>query len=81
MKIIEKPEPPASNECCGSGSCCPCVWDYYRQQLALWQQQQAASPSEPAVKAAPERLASYLTTKCYSIAFVPEGPGRAEYST
>ncbi len=40
MKRIEKPEPPASNECCGSGSCCPCVWDYYREQLALWQQQQ-----------------------------------------
>jgi hypothetical protein len=40
MKLMEKPEPPASNECCGSGSCCPCVWDYYREQLALWQQQQ-----------------------------------------
>ncbi|MBU2426282.1 MAG: hypothetical protein KKA56_05345 [Gammaproteobacteria bacterium] len=38
--MIEKPEPPASNECCGSGSCCPCVWDYYREQLAIWQQQQ-----------------------------------------
>ncbi len=40
VKLLEKPEPPASNECCGSGSCCPCVWDYYREQLALWQQQQ-----------------------------------------
>lgn len=40
-KILVKPEPPESNECCGSGSCCPCVWDYYREQLALWQQQQA----------------------------------------
>ncbi|MBU2179775.1 MAG: hypothetical protein KJ930_10135 [Gammaproteobacteria bacterium] len=40
IKMIEKPEPPASNECCGSGSCCPCVWDYYREQLAIWQQQQ-----------------------------------------
>jgi hypothetical protein len=40
MKLIEKPEPPASNECCGSGSCCPCVWDYYREQMAIWQQQQ-----------------------------------------
>ncbi len=52
MKLIEKPEPPASNECCGSGSCCPCVWDYYRQQLALWQQQQATSQSDPAVTSA-----------------------------
>ena len=40
VKLLEKPEPPGSNECCGSGSCCPCVWDYYREQLALWQQQQ-----------------------------------------
>lgn len=42
VKLIEKPEPPGSNECCGSGSCCPCVWDYYREQLALWREQQAA---------------------------------------
>ncbi len=40
-KILVKPEPPESNECCGSGSCCPCVWDYYREQLAIWQHQQA----------------------------------------
>jgi len=40
VKLLEKPEPPGSNECCGSGSCCPCVWDYYREQLALWHQQQ-----------------------------------------
>jgi len=40
VTLMEKPEPPGSNECCGSGSCCPCVWDYYREQLALWQQQQ-----------------------------------------
>lgn len=46
VKIIEKPEPPASNECCGSGSCCPCVWDYYREQLGIWQQQQLAVPAE-----------------------------------
>ncbi len=52
VKLIEKPEPPGSNECCGSGSCCPCVWDYYREQLALWQQQQARlandTPPSPA---------------------------------
>ncbi len=40
-KLLEKPEPPASNECCGSGSCCPCVWDYYRDQMKLWRAQQA----------------------------------------
>jgi len=46
VKMIEKPEPPASNECCGSGSCCPCVWDYYREQLKLWQQQQLIASHE-----------------------------------
>jgi hypothetical protein len=45
-KILVKPEPPESNECCGSGSCCPCVWDYYREQLAIWQQQQLAEQQE-----------------------------------
>jgi hypothetical protein len=48
---MEKPEPPASNECCGSGSCCPCVWDYYRQQLQLWQQQQVTAAIEQGVDA------------------------------
>lgn len=48
---MEKPEPPASNECCGSGSCCPCVWDYYRQQLAIWQQlQRVAAKSKDTVE-------------------------------
>ena len=49
--LMEKPEPPASNECCGSGSCCPCVWDYYRQQLQLWQQQQVTAAIEQGVDA------------------------------
>jgi hypothetical protein len=35
----EEPVAPDSNECCGSGSCCPCVWDYYRAQQKAWQQQ------------------------------------------
>ncbi|RVU35634.1 hypothetical protein EOE67_13545 [Rheinheimera riviphila] len=52
VKIIEKPEPPASNECCGSGSCCPCVWDYYRDQLHIWQQQQQMTSLELKVKEA-----------------------------
>ncbi|OBP14961.1 hypothetical protein A5320_13970 [Rheinheimera sp. SA_1] len=54
VKIIEKPEPPASNECCGSGSCCPCVWDYYRDQLSLWQQQLVTSPEMAAKETSPE---------------------------
>ena len=38
---MEKPERPANDDCCGGGSCCPCVWDYYFQQLSLWEAQQA----------------------------------------
>lgn len=45
--ILEEPQPPESNECCGSGSCCPCVWDYYREQHALWRAQQANKSSDP----------------------------------
>lgn len=46
--LIEKPERPLDNECCGGGACQPCVWDYYFEQLELWQkqQQQVAKNSE-----------------------------------
>jgi Oxidoreductase-like protein, N-terminal len=32
----EEPVAPESSDCCGSGSCCPCVWDYYRAQQKAW---------------------------------------------
>ena len=32
----EEPVEPESSDCCGSGSCCPCVWDYYRAQQKAW---------------------------------------------
>ncbi|WP_199609507.1 oxidoreductase-like domain-containing protein [Flocculibacter collagenilyticus] len=35
-KNMMKPKRPESNECCGSGSCCPCVWDDYREKLKAW---------------------------------------------
>ncbi|WP_296300071.1 oxidoreductase-like domain-containing protein [Rheinheimera sp.] len=64
MKLIEKPEPPGSNECCGSGSCCPCVWDYYREQLALWQQQQASLQSaEQAAEKTAEQAVPHNTAQ------------------
>lgn len=31
-----KPQRPAPDECCGGGSCCPCVWDEYREALKQW---------------------------------------------
>ena len=41
QEVIEKPERPLDNECCGGGACQPCVWDHYFEQLELWQKQQA----------------------------------------
>lgn len=38
---MEKPDKPAPNECCGGGSCCPCVWDDYFDKLQQWQEHQA----------------------------------------
>jgi hypothetical protein len=44
-----EPQPPADNECCGSG-CDPCVWDLYalerekyRAAMRDWQARQAAA--------------------------------------
>ncbi|WP_210794751.1 oxidoreductase-like domain-containing protein [Pseudoalteromonas ostreae] len=34
-----KPSRPAADQCCGGGSCCPCVWDEYREALKTWRQQ------------------------------------------
>lgn len=34
-----KPSRPAADQCCGGGSCCPCVWDEYREALKIWRQQ------------------------------------------
>ncbi|WP_392344874.1 oxidoreductase-like domain-containing protein [Pseudoalteromonas prydzensis] len=36
---IAKPIRPASDECCGGGSCCPCVWDEYKEELKVWRLQ------------------------------------------
>ncbi|WP_165722630.1 MULTISPECIES: oxidoreductase-like domain-containing protein [unclassified Pseudoalteromonas] len=35
-QLPQKPEKPKSDECCGGGSCCPCVWDEYKEKLATW---------------------------------------------
>lgn len=40
-KLLEKPIPPNDNECCGSGSCNPCVWDHYYAELQKWRIEQA----------------------------------------
>lgn len=38
---IEKPFPPADDDCCGGGACNPCVWDHYYAQLQTWRIEQA----------------------------------------
>ncbi|MBQ4799142.1 hypothetical protein J8L73_08355 [Pseudoalteromonas sp. MMG006] len=37
--LLSKPEKPKPDECCGGGSCSPCVWDEYKQALNVWQAQ------------------------------------------
>lgn len=37
--VLEKPVPPADDDCCG-GSCCPCVWDLYYDAHRAWKVQQ-----------------------------------------
>ncbi|WDE11021.1 oxidoreductase-like domain-containing protein [Thalassomonas haliotis] len=38
---LEKPIPPADDDCCGGGACAPCVWDNYYAQLQQWRIAQA----------------------------------------
>ncbi|MCQ8878533.1 oxidoreductase [Pseudoalteromonas shioyasakiensis] len=42
----DKPQRPASDECCGGGSCCPCVWDEYRAALKQWRDNNSLSPTQ-----------------------------------
>ena len=46
--VLEKPEKPGLSECCGGGSCCPCVWDVYFEKLHQWQewQKQQKGPNQ-----------------------------------
>ena len=38
--LLEKPSPPADDDCCGGGSCNPCVWDHYYAERKKWRLQQ-----------------------------------------
>jgi len=38
---MEKPFPPADDDCCGGGACNPCVWDHYYAELQKWRIEQA----------------------------------------
>ncbi|MFY8327447.1 oxidoreductase-like domain-containing protein [Pseudoalteromonas sp. ZZD1] len=42
----DKPQRPSTDECCGGGSCCPCVWDEYREALKTWRDKNAQSPTQ-----------------------------------
>lgn len=38
--LLEKPDTPADDDCCGGG-CCPCVWDIFFAKRQAWEDQQA----------------------------------------
>lgn len=44
--LIEKPEKPLDDDCCGGGACCPCVWDHFYEQMSLYRKQQRALAAE-----------------------------------
>ncbi|TLU67077.1 hypothetical protein FE810_01970 [Thalassotalea litorea] len=39
--LQDKPQPPGDGECCESGVCDPCVWDFYYKKLQQWRIQQS----------------------------------------
>jgi len=39
-ELIEKPEKPLDDDCCGGGACAPCVWDHFYEQMSLYRKQQ-----------------------------------------
>ncbi|KGJ87844.1 oxidoreductase-like domain-containing protein [Thalassotalea sp. ND16A] len=51
--LIEKPTPPAANECCESGSCNPCVWDTYTAEMQKWRIQQSELKAKKEVQSKP----------------------------
>ncbi|WP_172806782.1 oxidoreductase-like domain-containing protein [Endozoicomonas arenosclerae] len=58
MPEIKKPERPADDDCCGGG-CCPCVWDYYHDQLSLWLEQEGKQPLETSSEQSSENDSVY----------------------
>lgn len=52
-KLLEKPLPPADDDCCGGGACNPCVWDHYYAERKKWRLQQVElkAAAEQATKA------------------------------
>ncbi|WP_185967995.1 oxidoreductase-like domain-containing protein [Thalassotalea sp. PS06] len=43
---LEKPTPPGDGECCESGVCDPCVWDFYYKELQQWRIKQSELNAE-----------------------------------
>ncbi|GGF80015.1 oxidoreductase-like domain-containing protein [Alteromonas lipolytica] len=43
-----EPEKPLYSDCCGGGSCCPCVWDDYYEKLAIWREAKQAQAAKTA---------------------------------
>ena len=52
---LEKPIPPADDDCCGGGACNPCVWDHYYAELQQWRIAQAKADEAAANEAAGDK--------------------------
>ena len=42
---LPAPKRPRPGDCCGGGSCCPCVWDEYKKALKDWKINELKEPS------------------------------------
>ena len=50
--LMEKPRKPGPGECCGGGSCCPCVIDDYVAKLKVWRRARGIEQAENETKEA-----------------------------
>lgn len=48
--LPEEPEKPLKDDCCGGGSCCPCVWDAYFEKLEQWKAAKKALEQQDAAE-------------------------------
>lgn len=48
---LEKPCPPADDDCCGGGACNPCVWDHYYAELQKWRIRQSELKAQSEIDA------------------------------
>jgi len=52
--LIEKPQTPLDDDCCGGGSCTPCVWDFFYDQMSIYRKQKRQLAAQEEALKTPE---------------------------